>query len=122
VEVLHKGAVSPFLPGVAWIRPKASPAGEQIVYEARDASGLAHVYVVSTVSGLVREIGKGRVEPSYLTSRYVWYQGERLCTATDHCAVGPVISTGKTYLYDLQTGNEYASIITNIYDIWPHAA
>jgi hypothetical protein len=122
VEVLHNGAVSPFLPGVAWIRPKASPAGRQMVYEARDASGLAHVYVVSTISGFAREIAKGRAEPGYLTARYVWYRGERLCTAADRCATGPVVLTGKTYLYDLQTGVEYPSIITNVYDAWPHAA
>src|SRR6266516_4950980 len=39
VEVYRNGTVSLTLQGVAWIRPKASPAGDQILYEARDSSG-----------------------------------------------------------------------------------
>lgn len=122
VEVWRDGATSPFLSGVLWVRPKGSPAGGQIVYEARDGSGVAHVYVVDTVSMKVRELKAGRSEPAFLTSRYVWYIGERLCVAADQCVTGPTMPTGKTYIYDLQTGIEYDSIITNVYDVWPHAA
>jgi hypothetical protein len=71
----------------------------------------------------VKQLGPaGRVEPAFLTARYVWYRGERPCTASDVCASGPVIATGKTYLYDLQTGIEYDSVITSVIDVWPHAA
>ena len=122
VEVWRDGTSSAFLPGVAWIRPKASPAGGQIVYEARDSSGLAHVYVVDTASAKVRELKSGRTDPVFLTSRYLWYEGERLCVAADNCPIDPTIPTGKTYLYDMQTGIEYGSVITSVADVWPHAA
>jgi hypothetical protein len=63
VEVWRDGAISLFLPGVEWIRPKASPAGGQIVYEARDSFGLAHVYVVDTSSAKIRDLGKDDPSP-----------------------------------------------------------
>ncbi len=37
VEVYRNGAVSAFLPGIAWMFPDASAGGNEIVYEARDA-------------------------------------------------------------------------------------
>jgi len=120
VEVWRDGTTSRFLPGVQWIRPKASPAGGMIVYEARDRSGMGHVYSVDTITKKVRELKAHRIEPTFLTSRYVWYRGEPLCAAPAEC-IGPT-DTAKTYIYDLQTGVEYSSIITNVYDTWPHAA
>jgi len=122
VEAWTNGVSTPFLPGVQWVRPKSSPASGAIVYEARDASGLAHAYLVDTSSKKVRELKAGRSEPAFLTSRYVWYQGERLCLPSDQCVYGPTAPTGKAYIYDLQTGTEYGSIITGVYDVWPHAA
>jgi hypothetical protein len=107
VEIWHAGTVSSFLPGVSWIRPKASPRRGQIVYGARDAQGSTHVFVVNTTTGQVRDLGKGHVDPVFLTDRYVWYAAE---------------PAGKTYIYDLQTGTESESIITGVYDVWPHAA
>ncbi len=123
IEVFRDGAVKPFLPGVSWIKPKASPLGGQIVYESRDSTGLAHTYVVDTSSGAVRELGIGRSEPVFLTSRFIWNQGERLCTASESCdPATPVKATGKTYIYDLQDGTESTSLITKVLDVWPHAA
>jgi len=122
VEAWRDGVTSVVLPGVQWIRPKSSPAGGGIVYEARDGSGLPHVYLVDTVTHEVSDLKAGRTAPAFLTSRYVWYAGERLCVSSDPCVTGPTIPTGKTYIYDLQTGTEYESIITNVYDVWPHAA
>jgi hypothetical protein len=121
VEAWTEGVTSTFLPGVQWVRPKSSPAGGAIVYETRDASGVAHVDLVDTNTKKVRELKAGRSEPAFLTARYVWYQGERLCLASDQCVVGPTVPTGKYYIYDLQTGTEYNSIITGVADIWPHA-
>jgi hypothetical protein len=35
--------------------------------------------------------------------------------------MGPgTLPTGKTYIYDLQTGTETESRITAVYDVWPH--
>jgi hypothetical protein len=123
VEVWRGGVTSPFLPGLAWIRPKASAAGGQIVYETRDAQGWAHTFVVDTNTRQVRELKKARSEPVFLTSRYIWYKGERSCVAADYCPTGwSVVASGKTYIYDLQDGTETESIISSVSDVWPHAA
>jgi len=123
VQVWRDGVVSSFLPGVAWIRPKASPAGGQIIYDARDAQAWDHTYVVDTASGKVRDLGKAHSGPAFLTSRYVWYQGQRPCVASDFCGTRVAgVENGKTYIFDLQAGTESGSIITNLVDVWPHAA
>ena len=123
VEVWRDGVVSTFLPGVAWIRPHASPGGGQIVYAVRDSSGWAHTYVVDTTTRTVREIKATRAEPIFLTSRYIWYRGERACTEADSCGPQPPFhpSSGKTYVYDLQEGTETESVITSVIDVFPHA-
>ena len=124
VTVWRAGAVSTFLPGVSWIRPKASPDGGQIVYVTRDSGGWADSYVVDTASGTVRELNARRAEPVFLTSRYVWYQGERECVPADGCGANPPFHplSGKAYIYDLQTGTETESTIASVWDVWPHSA
>jgi hypothetical protein len=124
VEVWRAGVISSFLPGVLWIKPQGSPAGGQIVYTARDSSGWGHIYVVDTTTKEVREIKGHRSNAVLLTSRYIWYQGERACVAADVCGATPPWhpASGKTYIYDLQTGIETESIITGVADVWPHAA
>jgi hypothetical protein len=125
VERWRDGSQSLVLPGVSWIRPHASPAGGQIVYETREPGyGTAHISVLDTVTGAVREIAQSRSEPSFLTSRYIWYLGEYVCstTSTGYCAIASTAPTGITYIYDLQSGIESQSIITDVWDVWPHAA
>lgn len=123
VEVWRSGAVSTFLPGVAWIRPKASPGGGQIVYATRDAQRWSHTFVVDAATGHVRDLGKAHADPVFLTSRYVWYRAERACVAADGCGTRVAgVPSGKAYIYDLQDGTETESIITSVADGWPHAA
>lgn len=117
------GTQSGALPAVKWVRPKGSPAGGQIVYMAREA-GVPSVFVLDTASGAIRILKTFRSEPAFLTSRYIWYQGERRCATGDSypCGSGGTsIPTGKTYIYDLETGVETESIITKVWDVWPHA-
>jgi hypothetical protein len=123
VEVWRDGVISSFLPGVKWTRPKASPGGGQIVYAARDGAGWAHVYLVDTGSSKVRDLGKGRFEPAFLSPTLIWYQGERSCVPADSCdpSLG-VKASGTTYIYDLQDGTETESRINAVYDVWPHPA
>jgi hypothetical protein len=123
-ELWRNGAVQMFLPGVMWITPRAAPDGTQIVYVARDSDGWAHTYVVDTAMRTVRELKKARTAPVFLTSRYIWYAGERACIASDGCGANPPWHprSGKTYIYDLQTGVETESIITGVSDVWPHPA
>jgi hypothetical protein len=123
VAVWSNRAVSTFLPGVHWIRPKVSPDGKTIVYETRDSAGWAHTSIVDTTYGLVGELKMARAEPVFLTSRFIWYRGERACVAADYCPTRyPSIPNGKTYIFDLQTATESASVITSVADVWPHAA
>jgi hypothetical protein len=124
VDRWRNGTRSVVLSGVFWIRPKASPAGGQIVFEQL-ALGAPDVLVLDIASGSVRPLGQLRSEPVFLTSRYIWYKGERPCVAGDGypCTSGGLtIASGKTYIYDLQTGTETESTITNVSDVWPHPA
>ena len=122
VEVWRDGSKSLVLPGVSWIRPHASPAGGQIVYETRDPGyTTAHTFLFDTASGASRELAVSRSEPAFLTARYVWYLGERPCTPTGSCMT-PTTPTDVTYIYDLQTSTESQSIISQVLDVWPHPA
>lgn len=122
VEVWHGGATSPVLPGVAWIAPVASSAGGQILFTVRDGSGLPHVNILDTTSGKARELASSRDFGVFLTPRYVWYQGIRLCMPSDQCPLAPIVPTGKTYIRDMVDGTESESIITYVSDVWPHPA
>lgn len=123
VEVWRDGVISSFLPGVRWIRPKASPGGGQIVYAARDSAGWAHAYLVDISSSKVRDFGKGRSEPAFLTPTLIWFKGERSCVPADSCdPSSSVIASGTTYIYDLQDSTETESRITSVADVWPHPA
>ena len=123
VDMWRDGVTSSFLPRVTWIRPEASPAGGQIVYETKDAQGWAHTFVVDTTTRNVRELKKARSGPAFLTSRYIWYKGQRACVAADSCPAGwTVVANGKTYIYDLLDGTETESIITQLFEAWPHPA
>lgn len=123
VERWREGAIKAFLPGVAWFHPWASPGGGQIAYAVRGTDGFTHVNVVDTATGTTRQLSsQPRTEPYFLTSRYVWYKGERLCRPGDLGICRNTTTTGSTYIYDLQTGAEFDSIITDIMEVWPHGA
>jgi hypothetical protein len=123
IDVWRDGVTSSFLPGVNWIRPTASSAGGQIVYETKDSQGWAHTFVVDTATRTVRELKKARSGPAFLTSRYIFYSGQRACVKSDYCPNGwTVVRSGKTYIYDLLDGTESESIITQVFDVWPHPA
>ena len=121
VEAWRDCVQSTVLPGVSWIRPKASSAGGAIVFETRDSGyTTAHVFILDIATRTTRLIASSRSEPAFLTSRYLWYQAERPCSPAD--CLTPTTTTGATYLYDLQSGVEAQSIITNVWDVWPHPA
>lgn len=121
VEAWRNGIQSLVLPGVQWVRPHASSAGGQIVFEVRDAKdATAHVRLLKVATGSAQEVAASRSEPAFLTARYLWYLGEDPCSAPDPC-VGPTKVTAY-YIRDLQTGTEYLSVIKQIWDVWPHPA
>jgi Tol biopolymer transport system component len=124
VQSWRGGVTSTFLAKTYWVRPSASAAGGQMVYTARDSAGWGHIYLVDTTTRKVRELKGARTDAVFLTSRFIWFEGERACVAADICGAHPPIHplSGKTYIYDLQTGTESESIITSVADVWPHPA
>lgn len=122
IEVWRSSGQSPLMPGVAWIRPRASPAGGQIVYAARDTSGMSHILLLDPASGRTREIAKARSEPAFLNTHLIWYQEERACLAADNCSSAKFTATGRTFIYDLQDASETESVIQSVDDAWPHGA
>jgi hypothetical protein len=122
VQVWRAGVTSSFLPAVGWIRAKDSSLGA-IVYETRDAIGWSHIHVVDPTTRLIRDVKVGRTEPVFLTTSTLWYQGQRACTPADKCPPQvAVVPSGKAYIYDLQTGTEAESVISTVFDVWPHGA
>ncbi len=122
VEVWRAGSQSLLLPGVAWVRPKASPAGGQIVFATRDDAGVGHIQILDTSSGKSREIARSRSEPAFLNAHLIWYQEERPATASEAATSGKAIPTGKTYIFDLLDNTESESLIASVFDVWPHPA
>jgi hypothetical protein len=123
VQRWHDGTTRLFLPGVQWLHPRSSPASGQIVYAARGGDGLARINVVDTSTGRFRQLsGHAANVPVFLTPRYIWYRGERLCGPNEPGICVRATFTGKTYIYDLQTDIESESIITDVADVWPHGA
>ncbi len=121
VETWRAGTESLLLPGVSWVRPHASPSGGQIVYETRDAGDTtAHVLVLDTASGKVHELKSSRAEPAYLNAHLIWYKGEVPCAPGD--CLAPTTDSGKYYIYDLNDGSEAQSVISAVWDVWPHPA
>jgi hypothetical protein len=125
VEMWRGGIQSLLFPGLAWIHPNASPGGGQVVFQTRDSAGVAHVNLLDTGAGKIRELVKSRSGPRYLNAHLIWYVEERPCVSGDPHPCGPestTIETGKTYIYDLQDNTETESVIAAVFDVWPHAA
>jgi hypothetical protein len=121
VETWRAGTESLLLPAVSWVRPHASPAGGQIVYETRDAGDTtAHVLVLDTASGKVHELKSSRAEPAYLNAHLIWYKGEVPCASAS--CLAPTTDSGKYYIYDLNDATETQSVISAVWDVWPHPA
>ncbi|HYS02030.1 MAG TPA: hypothetical protein VET82_06750, partial [Candidatus Eisenbacteria bacterium] len=114
------GTTSLVLPGVKWIRPRASSDGKWIAYSVRDSTGLPHVNVFSVSAGTTFSISSGgRVDAVFLTPTILWDREERLCTASDACFMSPTLPTGMTFIYDLATRLESRSVIAAVGAVWP---
>lgn len=126
VQTWRNGAQSLSLPGVMWIRPKASPGGGRVVYAAKDQSGTPNVFLLDTASAQTRMLAKSRSEPAFLNSHVIWYKEERRCVPGDGypCGYGSIstVETGKAYIYDLLNKSETESTIEAVIDVWPHPA
>jgi hypothetical protein len=114
------GTTSLVLPGVKWIRPRASSDGKWIAYSVRDSTGLPHVNVFNVSAGTTFSVSSGgRADPVFLTPTILWDREERLCAASEACFMSPTLPTGMTFIYDLATRLESRSVIASIGDVWP---
>jgi hypothetical protein len=114
------GATTLILPGVRWLRPRASPDGKWIAYSVRDSTGLPHVNVlnVATASSVPVSSG-GRDGAIFLTPTILWDNEQRPCDAKNPCGMNQSLPTGLTFLYDVATRQEWRSAITAVTDVWP---
>jgi hypothetical protein len=105
--------------GLAWIHPWPSADGNRIAYE--DANGVGNhfaAYLRLADKQALRISPLPRFGAAFLNSTLVWYAEESVCKT--QCGLGGPPLTGRTYIKDLVTGTESLSIITAVFDSWPH--
>jgi hypothetical protein len=107
--------------GLAWIHPWPSADGTRIVYTDADRAGNHFAgYLRLADQQAFRLSPLPRVGATFLNPDLVWYAGESVCAGAVQCGLGGPPLTGRTYIYDLVTKTENASIDTAIFDSWPH--
>jgi hypothetical protein len=107
--------------GFRWIRPSPSADGKRIVYEDADGAGNHFAGYLRLADNQAFRLSQlPRTGSVFLTPTLMWYAGESVCSATVQCGLGGPPLTGRTYVRDLVTGTESASIITAVFDSWPH--
>jgi hypothetical protein len=107
--------------GFRWIHPRPSADGLRIAYTDPDGAGnhlAGYVRLSDEQAQLLPP--RPRIGAAFLNPTLVWYAEESVCS-TNPCGFGGPPLTGKTYIYDLVTQTENASIITSVFDSWPHA-
>jgi hypothetical protein len=119
-DIVH-GAV-PIVPGLMWIHPSASADGARIAYTTADAKGnhfAGYLRVTDQPPVGIQVAQLPRAGAAFLNSSLIWYAEETSC-AGSKCGATEARLTGRTYLNDLAIGIENASVITNVFDSWPH--
>jgi hypothetical protein len=109
---------------LSWSHPWPSADGLRIAYTTGDGTGNHHVGYMR----LADQPAAGnqlsflpRAGAAFLNSTLVWYAEEAICSTPGvQCGLGGTPLTGRTYLRDLVTGTESASIDTAVFDSWPH--
>jgi len=98
---------------VSWYYPTIAPDGAHLAYAVTRPDGLHNVYLIDLAhGGSPRVIGKGtRNLPVFLTSSALWYRSDSPMGCT-----GPM---NKPLIYDIASGSESASIIDQVFAVWP---
>lgn len=108
--------------GPKWVHPRASADGAHIVFTVVDPSGNHRMSVLDAFTGAISPVVQGaRVRPEFLTAHLVWAVEENECTPNT-CGMGGPPLSGNTYIYDIRTRDEGRSILTQVFDSWPHVA
>jgi hypothetical protein len=102
-----------------WIRPASSPDGRYIVLTSLLNGGMHHAWLYDLQASTITQIATGgRFGAIFLSQGLIWYAEETPCQST--CGPGGPPQTGKTFIYFLASKTEAASVITRVYDTWPH--
>ena len=99
---------------VGYLQPRASPNGGLVAaWKVEDPAVLAisRVHADTESKHLLR-----RGEPVFLNDDLLWYREELPCALMD-CGQAP-----GTFIYELATGVESASKLTNVYEVWPRSS
>lgn len=109
--------------GFAWIHPWASADGKRIAYVDVDAKGYHYPGYVQISDGqAIRVSSRPRARAVFLTPTLMWYRAEATCSGPNAvCGLGEPTVSGRPYIYDVVAGTETPSIITTVFDSWPHS-
>ena len=110
--------------GFRWITPvlgaAASADGKRIAYVDADGKGNHFAGYVRLSDGQAFRVSpRPRTRAAFLNSTLMWYLEESVCVS--QCGLGQPTVTGRAYIFDVVAGTESASIITTLFDSWPHS-
>jgi hypothetical protein len=105
-----------------WIHPWPSADGKRIAYVDVDQAGYHYPgYVQPSAGQAFRVASRPRTGAAFLNSRLMWYQEEAACSGPTVCGLGEPRLTGRTFIYDVVTRTESVSVISALFDSWPHS-
>jgi hypothetical protein len=104
----------------SWIHPWPSADGLRIVYTTANAKGNHDAGFLRLPDNTGGTFNQLRTGAALLKPTLVWYAEEAAC-ATE-CGLGEPKLTGRTFIRDLNTSADDASIITAVFDSWPHVS
>lgn len=109
--------------GFRWIHPWPSADGKRIAYVDVDNVGYHYPGYVQLSDGqAIRVRSRPATGAAFLNSRLMWYAEEAACSGPTACGLGEPKLTGRTYIYDVVARTESVSIISALFDSWPHTA
>ena len=111
------------LAGVSWFHPWAlADQSGRVTFSILDAQGNHRVELLdSGAAGGYRSLSSSpQTGQAVITPTLVWYEQEQACTPSQQCGFGGHSVTGTTFVYDLTTNLQTPSIITAVFDSWPH--
>lgn len=107
-------------PSLAWIHPWPSADGKLIVYTSANAKGNHGAAFLRLPDNTGGTYSDNRTGSALLKPLLVWYAEEAACAT--RCGLGEPKLTGRTYIHDLAHQPEDLSIITAVFDSWPHVS
>jgi Tol biopolymer transport system component len=107
--------------GFRWIHPWPSADGKRIAYVDTDNVGYHYPGYAQLSDGqAIRVRSRAATGAAFLNSRLMWYQEEAACSGPTVCGLGEPKLTGRTFIYDVVARTESVSVISALFDSWPH--